>query len=561
MPRVFRQQYTRPSPEGAQRVTVTNKKGESVPAVRFKGGDGKTVTAPVVMKGKGAGRTCRVASPAWYGKVKGEAVPLCTNKAAAEVMLAELVRKAGMAERGLVDPFEAHRKRPLLCARCRGRGETDDGNACDCPGGPHLADFRRYLVAKGNTEKHARQTCRRAAAVLDGCNAVFVADVSPSAVIDWLATERGDGRLTIQTSNYYLRDLKSFCRWLVKDRRTGDNPLAHLSGMNAAVEDHRERRHLAPDDFAEFIEAARKGKTVRRVPGPDRAMLYTLAAYTGLRESELGSLTPESFDLAAGPPTVTVEAGYSKRRREDTIVLRADLADLLRGWLQGRPAGQRLWPGGWWQHGAKMVRKDLEAARAAWVGEAEEDAEERRRRGASDRFAFRDAAGRFFDFHALRHQFISNLAAAGVHPKVAQSLARHSTITLTMNRYTHLGLHDEAAALDKLPQLPAGPRTELTALKSTGTDGPAHDSGDKPAHRIPLPYTPLTQTSDSKRESVIAPESEAGADGKRPAGRKSLKPHTLECERGQVRAGENEEAPPGFEPGMADLQSAALPLG
>jgi hypothetical protein len=87
---------------------------------------------------------------------------------------------------------------------------------------------------------------------------------------------------------------------------------------------------------------------------------------------------------------------------------------------------------------------------------------------------YTDADGRVFDFHALRHQFISNLAAAGVHPKVAQALARHSTITLTMNRYTHLGLHNEAAALDKLPQPPSGPKTEAPALKATGTDGRLH---------------------------------------------------------------------------------------
>jgi hypothetical protein len=37
------------------------------------------------------------------------------------------------------------------------------------------------------------------------------------------------------------------------------------------------------------------------------------------------------------------------------------------------------------------------------------------------------------DLYALRHTFISNLAAGGVHPKTAQGLARHSTITLTMD--------------------------------------------------------------------------------------------------------------------------------
>lgn len=64
------------------------------------------------------------------------------------------------------------------------------------------------------------------------------------------------------------------------------------------------------------------------------------------------------------------------------------------------------------------------------------------------------ADGRFFDFHALRHHFVSKIAAAGVLPKVVQSLARHSTITMTMDRYTHLGLLDTSNALDKLPALP-----------------------------------------------------------------------------------------------------------
>lgn len=63
----------------------------------------------------------------------------------------------------------------------------------------------------------------------------------------------------------------------------------------------------------------------------------------------------------------------------------------------------------------------------------------------------RDESGRIVDFHALRHTFITNLATAGVHPKVAQSLARHSTITLTMDRYTHQYAGGEVEALKSLP--------------------------------------------------------------------------------------------------------------
>ena len=69
---------------------------------------------------------------------------------------------------------------------------------------------------------------------------------------------------------------------------------------------------------------------------------------------------------------------------------------------------------------------------------------------------YQDEDGRVFDFHAMRGQFISFLAAAGVHPKVAQVLSRHSTITMTMDYYTHLDVLDIGGALERLPELPRG---------------------------------------------------------------------------------------------------------
>ena len=48
-----------------------------------------------------------------------------------------------------------------------------------------------------------------------------------------------------------------------------------------------------------------------------------------------------------------------------------------------------------------------------------------------------DDAGRYADFHSIRHTTGSLLAATGTHPKVAQSIMRHRDINLTMSRYTH----------------------------------------------------------------------------------------------------------------------------
>ena len=400
------------------------------------------------------GQKIKTKSKKWWGRYRDEngverRVPLAVDKGAAQTMLNELVKKSERRAAGLEDPFEEHRRTPLAA---------------------HLADFRKFLEGKGNTEKHARQTCKRVQTIIDGCKFVRLSDVSPSAVVEWLKNERAAERIGIQSSNYYLGCIKSFLAWMVKDGRTDRNPLAHMSGMNANVDVRRERHSLPPDEFALLLEAARKGKPRRNVTGQDRAMLYLLAANSGFRCSELASLTPESFDLTGDAPSVTVEAAYSKRRRQDTQPLPRDVLTALAEWLRGKPAQQRLWPGSWVNHAAKMVKADLVAARAAWVGKAA-NPEEKEQRQASAFLAFRDEAGRVFDFHSLRHQYVSSLAAAGVHPKIAQTLARHSTITLTLDRYTHVGLYDLSASVNSLSAIPVEvPGAEANILRATGTE-------------------------------------------------------------------------------------------
>jgi integrase len=51
-----------------------------------------------------------------------------------------------------------------------------------------------------------------------------------------------------------------------------------------------------------------------------------------------------------------------------------------------------------------------------------------------------------FTFHSLRHTFASALCKKRVYPKVVQSLLGHSSITQTMDTYSHLmgGMGDDA---------------------------------------------------------------------------------------------------------------------
>ena len=104
--------------------------------------------------------------------------------------------------------------------------------------------------------------------------------------------------------------------------------------------------------------------------------------------------------------------------------------------------------------------------------EAKHDPEEYLRRQQSDFLAAKNHEGEILDFHSLRHTCGAWLAMAGVHPKVVQTIMRHSTITLTMDTYGHLFPGQEAEAIARFPDmLGKGPRR----LRATGTDGPRHD--------------------------------------------------------------------------------------
>jgi len=102
-----------------------------------------------------------------------------------------------------------------------------------------------------------------------------------------------------------------------------------------------------------------------------------------------------------------------------------------------------------------MKREDLAAARRAWLADTE-DPQEIERREKTDFLKYQDSDGRFADFHANRHTFITNLCKADISPKTVQTLARHSDIRLTMNLYSHVDLADRSDAISRLPGVVGG---------------------------------------------------------------------------------------------------------
>jgi len=336
---------------------------------------------------------------------------------------------------------------PKLMDRFVSIGLIDSGRAA--AGKPlveHIKDFRDSLLAKGNTAMYVQTVISRTQAVMNGCKSRVWSDVRADRVERYLADLRSGG-LSIQTTNFYLQSAQQFCRWMIRNGRASESPLAHLRGLNVRTDRRHDRTTLEVDEVRRLLAATEHGPERYGMGGRERALLYRLTVETGLRRKELRSLKVSSFDLAAG--FVTVRAGYSKRRREDTLPLRPETVVELRAFFAGRLPTAKAFGGRYRQltdKTAPMIRADLAEAGIDYT----------------------DAAGRFRDFHALRHTTGSWLAANGVHPKVAQAIMRHSDINLTMSRYTHLFRGQEAAAIAKLPDLSTPNRQ---AQKATGTDG------------------------------------------------------------------------------------------
>ncbi|MBY0587216.1 tyrosine-type recombinase/integrase [bacterium] len=360
------------------------------------------------------GEKIREKSKKWWGRYRDHQnierrVPLATDKTAAQTLLNELVKKAEKRRVGLIDQFDEHAATTFL---------------------KHLEDFKKTIEQRQNTKHYVTQTIQRIKLVLVQCRFVYPRDLVVGKVETFLANLRKGGR-SIQTSNYYLQSMNQFLRWMVRNGRLLTNPLVQIRPLNARTDRRHDRRALTETELAKIIEVASVGKIVEGVDGPTRAMAYKVSMMTGIRRSELGSLTKESFDLDAPLPTVTVAAGYSKHRREDVLPLHSSIVPDLRDWLATKKPKAAVFAGFENKDTAKMIQVDLKSAG----------------------IPYRDERGRFADWHALRHSFITMLAKSGVAPATARQLARHSDINLTLSRYAHVELEDQRAALETLPGL------------------------------------------------------------------------------------------------------------
>jgi site-specific recombinase XerC len=287
---------------------------------------GRSITRPLNRKGN------RVVeeSPCWYVRLrhpvtgKWQEWRAYRDRQASQALEIETIRKLERGEVGLV-----------------GRASNHGKTAID----QHLRTFKYHLEDKGNTSDHVEKTAARCQWLITQMAAKTLADLTSEAIDEALAALRRGGA-SVSTSNGYFRSMRTFCRWLLRTKRISENPASDLSCKKVNDADRRRRRRpLSDEELTRIIAAAsRSPEPFMGLSGPDRAMLYLVAANTGLRASELASLTPKSFRLNGAQPLVHCRAGYTKNGDDAELPLRQDVATTLRPWLESKAAGERVCP-------------------------------------------------------------------------------------------------------------------------------------------------------------------------------------------------------------------------
>lgn len=324
-----------------------------------------------------------------------------------------------------------------------------------------------------------------------GRGALTVADLKPDLIDRAVAALLHDGKSN-RTASAYQSILHGLGRYGVTIAKVLEqNPVAAVASPGAAVE--RVRRALTPREAERLLDVARRrpvaelGRAVLKRKGrkranwtaadltPDnfddaervaleklrtkpavlnrlrargelRSMFYELAMMTGLRCGEVGKLRWSDMDLDAIPACIRLRAQTTKAGRADTIPLKRSLAEKLRSFRPQEATAKA------------PVFTTIQSRRAFHLD-----------CGAAG-IPIVDDRDRTLDRHSLRLTFTTWLSASGAAPRTAMKLARHTSIDLTMTRYTDDRLLDGVAAVENLPDL-TPPPAEAEAVRATGTGG------------------------------------------------------------------------------------------
>lgn len=366
-------------------------------------------------------------SEKWYaanvpGFPKGRRIPLATHRRVAERMLADLIDKG---ERGIA-----------------GMAVRDDGKELLSP---LVTEFGEGLGRKSDA-KHVKFVLLCIRRIFERAKVGTIADLRTSDVstkveaVVW-DLMKGEEAVSAPTAARAGKHARQFTRWLWRKKKAIDHdPLAGLDLPSQAGQGRR--RAFLPGELAALDDATRVSERVfRGLTGQERALLYLVAAGTGLRAGELAALTTDFIDLEGDEPVIALPGCYTKNKKDANLPIPKALLKRLRAHVASLALGEKLWGGSWWERAADMLRDDLAEASIPAVVNGKEAV-----------------------FHSFRHTH-STLLGKSAPVKVAQELARHSTPLLTIGRYGHIDMQEMTEAIDRLP-LPGSAHTSPFASLS-----------------------------------------------------------------------------------------------
>ena len=310
----------------------------------------------------------------------------------------------------------------------------------------HVDEWLAALKETGRDDRYTATVAGRLRRLLTECGWTRLDEINADNFTAWRETAMPDyghnakktkektTAMGARTKNHYLEDLRAFCTWCVLHGRMAANPTVHVEKVDQSQDVRRELRALTGDELSRLLAAI-----------PERYRLhYQVAMATGLRRNEILQLQWGDIHEDCTTPYIQLRAKTTKARRADSLPLRSDLAGALQTARGAVGECDRLFDR---VPRLREFRVWLKVAGIPYV----------------------DDQGRFANMHALRHSYGTLLSKAGVNPREAMELMRHTDMRLTMKVYTDPRIFNLAAAVEKLPSLtPDDPAQQSQA--ATGTD-------------------------------------------------------------------------------------------
>ena len=329
-------------------------------------------------------------------------VRLFTDKAASLSKMAKMNTALERGEAEMIDPRKEQLQREAV---------------------KHLEEFLPVMRANGKSEKdkdRKEAILRAFAARLSS-----LSDLTTEAVDSYLSGVKGSAG----NKKKHLSAISIWVTWLRKKDRIGSNPLDRVD-VPTGGKKTKARRALAVELIQQLLDATRRrpletfsvryGEEVREevkkmleLRGRERALVYKMAVYTGLRLGEIAALRPCHLELNRKPfPRVEIPGKETKNGQKARLLLVPGFAIELAGWIKdtGKGLDDPLFhvP----QASVRIMQADLKFA------------------GIPYRTSQGDA-----DFHSLRMTSNVMLGQAGIPARIRQLFMRHSDIRLTMSTY------------------------------------------------------------------------------------------------------------------------------